>query len=392
MDDAVRFSIRHRGVAPVGRVLLPVHTREEAVRLAGVSSALHMMRIPYATARLVAGDSYDPWILDADGLPTGAGMDAVAGDGSAVQVSRWIAAAERALGEAAPSAVLLGGDGDPALAIALAAARASVPLARVGMQPAADRSQRRDVSRRICGRLADVVFADSEETLEALAHEGVARDRLHVAGDTVGELARVRTPDAMLRGRRPAGLLPGGYLCAQLGAPGDIEDDRRTASLVHALAGLAARIPTVAILSEPLRACLHRTGELMTLVRAGARILAPPPYLDTLAIAAGSGAVVTDSEDVCQEAQALGVAAYLIARSMTHGADPHSTVIVLGDDPAELAEIRLMPRRALPAAPPPAGAGPSQRVTTELVRRLGLPAAGPAGSRRVDLPNAHASI
>jgi UDP-N-acetylglucosamine 2-epimerase (non-hydrolysing) len=67
-------------------------------------------------------------------------------------------------------------------------------------------------------------------------------------------------------------------------------------------------------------------------------------YVEFLSLQAGAGAVITDSAGVQEETSILGVACFTLAResertiSLTHG-----TNVLLGDDPAVIAEITIAP-------------------------------------------------
>ena len=67
----------------------------------------------------------------------------------------------------------------------------------------------------------------------------------------------------------------------------------------------------------------------------------PLAYLEFLSLQAGAGAIVTDSGGVQEEASALGVSCYTFRPNterpitLTHG-----TNMLLGEDPAEISEVR----------------------------------------------------
>ena len=65
------------------------------------------------------------------------------------------------------------------------------------------------------------------------------------------------------------------------------------------------------VVNAQLQARLQRAGVFPQLAAAGVRVLAPQGYVETLALLAGAGAVLTDSPVAEAEAQEFGVPCYL---------------------------------------------------------------------------------
>jgi UDP-N-acetylglucosamine 2-epimerase (non-hydrolysing) len=116
------------------------------------------------------------------------------------------------------------------------------------------------------------------------------------------------------------------------------------------------------------RARLIEDGGLARLEGAGVACIEPLAYLEFLSLEAGAGAIVTDSGGVQEEASALGVSCYTFRPNterpitLTHG-----TNMLLGEDPAEIAEVRLSPHPPTPSAIPLWDGHAAERVAEVLV-------------------------
>jgi UDP-N-acetylglucosamine 2-epimerase (non-hydrolysing) len=116
------------------------------------------------------------------------------------------------------------------------------------------------------------------------------------------------------------------------------------------------------------RARLAEDGGLARLEASGVHCIEPLGYLSFLSLQAGAGAIVTDSGGVQEEASALGVSCYTFRPNterpitLTHG-----TNMLLGDDPAEIAEVRIAAHEPTPSAIPLWDGRAGERVADVLV-------------------------
>ena len=101
------------------------------------------------------------------------------------------------------------------------------------------------------------------------------------------------------------------------------------------------------------RARLAEDGGLARLEDAGVACIEPVGYLDFLSLQAGAGAIVTDSGGVQEEASALGVSCFTFRPNTERPVTlTHGTNVLLGEDPAEIAEVRPAPHPPTPCAIP----------------------------------------
>ena len=262
---------------------------------------------------------------------------------AAAPASAVAAAIERAR----PAWVLVAGDGDAAVEAALTAYGLGVPIARLGAGlRCGDRAVDAEINRMVLDELASLLLADGEDAVANLREEGADERRIRCIGSTVPDA--VRRWHAAASGRRVRAALDLGvreYLLVTLGKRENVGDADRVARLVDALSALARRLPLVIC----MRSELVPAGERARLRAAGAIVTEPLGYLDFLALESAAGGVLTDSAAVQEETTVLGVPCFTLGRSsertltLTHG-----TNLVLGDDPAEIADLVL----GAPAAPP----------------------------------------
>jgi UDP-N-acetylglucosamine 2-epimerase (non-hydrolysing) len=250
---------------------------------------------------------------------------------------------ERELDNARPALALVAGDGEQAVAATLVASAQSVPIARLGAGlRSGDPTDRAEINRIVLDELADVLFVDSEAAAAQLREEGFPEDRIACVGSTV--------PDVVLRWRSAAerrpvpealGVAGGSYVLVTLHEPENVGDEMRAARIVGALGALARRCPVVLCLPA-------REGTLHDLARgqsADMIVTDALDYLDFLSLETFAAAVLTDSAGVQEETTVLGVPCFTLARvserllTLTHG-----TNSLLGDDPADIAEIVIEAR------------------------------------------------
>jgi len=352
-------------------VLHAVGSRSEAVRLAAVAASLNARGVPQTVARLIGPGALGGEVLDRDGLPR---TEALVDGGTETDVERTaraLAAAEQTLLEQRPSLVVLAGDADGALAFALAASKLNLPVVRIGAGlRCGDFSLSEEINRTLTDQLADLLFTDSTEVADVLECEGIDIGRVRHVGNTAVDLLRRCEVVAERRAAwRQFDVTPGGYVLATLHRPENVRDDLRVARIAAALSDLGRRKPVVLPLHPATRARLEPTGGLDALADAGVRVTGPLGYLDFLSLEQSAGAILTDSGLVQDEASALGVRCYTLRRATERiVALTHGTNLLLGDDPDEITEVRLMDRPPVPAAIPLWDGRASERVADELGR------------------------
>ena len=287
-----------------------------------------------------------------------------------VQTAKVLSEFEQVLIDIQPDVVVVAGDVNSTLACALAASKLGIAIVHLeaGLR-SFDWSMPEEVNRVLTDRLADVLLAHSPEAVDNLEAEGIPRGRVYNVGNTmIDSLRRCEKRARDLTTWETVGMEERGYVLVTLHRPSNVDDPVRLQQIVGGLVGLAEHAPVVFPIHPRTRARLVEDGGLARLEAAGVSCIEPLAYLEFLSLQAGAGAIVTDSGGVQEEASALGVSCYTFRPNterpitLTHG-----TNMLLGEDPAEIAEVRLSPHPPTPSAIPLWDGHAAERVADVLV-------------------------
>ena len=295
------------------RITVPVGTRPEVIKLAGVVTGL---RAAGHQVRCVAtGQHSDPALAGdlfaALGCPPDATWTLPDGAGEGARVGALLAAAYAELATHRPDAVLVLGDTYSAPLVAMAARRYGVGVVHLeaGLRSVNQLSME-ETNRRLMVALATVHLAPTELAAGFLRDEGVAAERVRVVGNTVIDALRVSGVP-----RVPPGERRGVAVTAHRAT--NVDDPQRLAELVRLVATLGRRLGPVTFPLHPrTRDRLVAAGRLDELAAApGVELTAPLPYDGMLRLLSRSRLVVTDSGGLQEEASYFGVPAIVLRRS-----------------------------------------------------------------------------
>jgi UDP-N-acetylglucosamine 2-epimerase (non-hydrolysing) len=301
-----------------------------------------------------------------------------------VQTAKVLSAFENVLIEVQPDVVLVAGDVNSTLACALAASKLGIAIAHLeaGLR-SFDWSMPEEVNRVLTDRLADVLFAHSPEATDNLKAEGICPGKVYNVGNTmIDSLRRAEKRARELEAWTSVGFSERAYILVTLHRPSNVDDPARLQAIVGGLVKLAAEAPVVFPIHPRTRARLAEDGGLAALEEAGVACIEPVAYLEFLSLQAGAGAIVTDSGGVQEEASALGVSCFTFRPNterpitLTHG-----TNVLLGEDPAEIADVRPSPHAPTPCAIPLWDGHAGERVADVLVANYVLSAGDIISSR-----------
>lgn len=330
---------------PVLDVLAVAGTRPEAIKLAPVLSALRAQGLE---ARLgVTGQHrglMERALADC-GLRAEFDLGVMRpGQGLSALLGRTLAALEAPLARLAPRVVLVQGDTTSALAGALAAAAAQLPVGHVeaGLRSGDPRLPfPEETNRRLIADLATWHFAPSEGARAALLREGVAAESIHVTGNTVLDACRE------LEGPPPEGL--GEFVLVTLHRR-EITSGagRALRAILAALGEIAAAHPELAWVF-PAHPRVRAAVEEVLAGQKNLRILPPQPYPAFLGLLRAARFALSDSGGVQEEGPALGTPV-LVVRDKTERPEALASggARLVGTDPVR---IRAAVEEML-AAPP----------------------------------------
>lgn len=261
------------------------------------------------------------------------------GSGShAEQTGLILSRAESALRELAPAAVVVIGDTNSTLGVALAAAKLRIPVVHVeaGLR-ARDRLMAEEINRRAVDAIASLLCTPCEAATARMREEhsdtavvetgDVALDVLRGVED------RLPAPDAIVPGL--GSML---YCFATLHRAELTDTPARLIGILHSLAAMGT--PTVLAVHPRTRAALSAAGFSGDHI-GPLRLIPAVGYLESLALVRGARAVVTDSGGLQREAYWLGTPCVTVrgetewAETVACGAN---RLLAPEDAPRELAE------------------------------------------------------
>jgi UDP-N-acetylglucosamine 2-epimerase (non-hydrolysing) len=364
-----------------------VGARPNFVKMAPVIEALERRRV-FRQVVVHTGQHYDSKMSDkvlADlDFPE---VDIFLGVGSGthgVQTAKVLSAFEKVLIDVQPDVVVVAGDVNSTLACALAASKLGIAIVHLeaGLR-SFDWSMPEEVNRVLTDRLADVLLAHSPEAADNLKAEGICTGKVYNVGNTmIDSLRRAEKRARELRAWETVGMTEREYILVTLHRPSNVDDPARLQAIVGGLVGLASHSSVIFPIHPRTRARLAEDGGLAQLEEAGVACIEPVPYLEFLSLQAGAGAIVTDSGGVQEEASALGVSCFTFRPNterpitLTHG-----TNVLLGEDPAEIADVRPSPHPPTPCAIPLWDGHAGERVADVLVANYVLTAGDTVSAR-----------
>ena len=279
-------------------------TRPQVIKASRLRAALAAIGPVFA---LDTGQHYD-WAMSALlyqqlGIERPDGFLEVGSGSHAEQTGLILLRAEAALREVGPRAVVVIGDTNSTLGVALAAAKLRIPVVHVeaGLR-ARSRIMAEEINRRAVDAVAAVLCTPSESATARMRVEhpdALVRQTGDVALDVLlGVRGRLPAVDAVVPGLAPP------YLYATLHRAELTDDPGLLAGVLRALAAVG----TPAVFSVHPRTAQVLTGIGLTGDRIGLLRLVPAVgYLESIALVANARAVVTDSGGLQREAYWLGV-------------------------------------------------------------------------------------
>jgi UDP-N-acetylglucosamine 2-epimerase (non-hydrolysing) len=306
--------------------------------------------------------------------------DHVLGVGSAshaVQTARVMERIEPVMLEERPNLVLVPGDVNSTLAVALVAVKLGIKLAHLesGLR-SFDRSMPEEINRIVADQFSDYLLIHSDEGRENLVAEGLDPSGIHFVGNTmidslVAMEGRFRALDAAAR----YGVQPGQYLLVTLHRPA-LVDGPLLGQAMSALSAVAEELPVLFPAHPRTRKMMHNLE-----LGPGVKVLDPVGYLEFLSLEADAAAVLTDSGGVQEETTYLGVPCFTLRDNTERPVTVRAgTNTLLGLDPDRIGEIlpALAAREPAKLPHPPGWDGQAAHRVADLFGDAHEPSLSPA--------------
>ena len=288
------------------KVATIVGTRPEIIRLSRVMAALD----EHCEHTLVhTGQNYDYELngifFDDLGIRKPDRFLEAAGATGAETIGKVIIAADQALAELQPDAVLVLGDTNSCLAV-IPAKRRKIPTFHMEAgNRCFDMRVPEEINRRIVDHTADINLTYSDIAREYLLAEGLPADRIIKTGSPMCEVLahyapKIAASDALDR----LGLQAGRYFVVSAHREENIESDRNFAGLVASLNAVAASYDMPVVVSTHPRT-RKRIDALGIVLDQRVQLLKPLGFSDYVRLQKDAKAVLSDSGTINEEASIL---------------------------------------------------------------------------------------
>ena len=335
---------RRAHLTGVIKVLHVVGARPNFMKVAPVWEQLR--KDPRVRQVLVhTGQHYDPNMSEVFfqdlGMPA---PDAHLGAGSgshAQQTAKIMVEVEPVIQREKPDVVVVVGDVNSTVAVALVAAKQGVAVAHIeaGLRTW-DWSMPEEVNRVLTDRMSELLFTPSQDADENLAKEGIDPRRVHFVGNVMIDSLHAALPRAReSRIHEQLGVRKGEYALVTLHRPSNVDAPAALEKLIGALSEVSGRIPVVFPIHPRTRARLWADASLRERVERarGLKLAEPIGYLDFVALTANARLVMTDSGGVQEETTALGVPCLTLRSNTERPVTVEvGTNILVGTDPAQV--------------------------------------------------------
>jgi UDP-N-acetylglucosamine 2-epimerase (non-hydrolysing) len=291
------------------RIAVVAGTRPEAIKLAPVVGLLGSEALVIHT-----GQHYSPGMSGHLATEIAFEPNNLPDETRGGQLGRLTGALDRTFRLHQPDAVLVQGDTTSALAGALAANTAGVPLAHLeaGLR-SFDRAMPEEHNRVLIDHLSDLCCAPGPVAFANLLAERVAPERIEITGNTIVEAVAAALPSELEQQAflDHLQLVRSGYVLATVHRPENTDD---TESLRTILSELAA-LPLPVVLPVHPRTQRHIDAFGLTHLAGKLKLIAPTAYPALLTLINNAAVIVSDSGGIQEEVTVLKRPVLVVRRS-----------------------------------------------------------------------------
>jgi UDP-N-acetylglucosamine 2-epimerase (non-hydrolysing) len=206
--------------------------------------------------------------------------------------------------EKKPDLVVVYGDVNSTVAAALVCSKLMIRVVHVeaGLR-SFDREMPEEINRLVTDQLSDLLFTPSDDGNRNLEREGIAPEKIFLAGNVMIDTLVRMLPEA---DRRLPADLPSRYALVTLHRPSNVDDLDWLGSLLSSLERVGHDLHVIFPVHPRTRQKIASLG-IDPGKHGQIRYLEPLPYLDFLALQKHAAVVITDSGGIQEETTFLGV-------------------------------------------------------------------------------------
>ena len=307
------------------------------------------------------------------------------GSGShAYQTGEVMKRIEPVLEEMRPNLVVVVGDVNSTLAVALTAAKLRIPVAHVeaGLR-SFDRTMPEEINRLVTDAVSDYLFVTEESGRQNLLREGINESKIFFVGNVmIDSLEESRRLWERSNIHDCLELKKGMYGVVTLHRPSNVDDPTRLGGIIGALAQVACELPLIFPIHPRTRKHLEALngaaptfwGDNGKVLPRGISCLDPLNYVDFMALVAHARLVLTDSGGLQEETTVLGIPCLTLRENTERPVTvTHGTNRVIGMSPARITEeaFGILASPQLASSSPPLWDGrAAERIVTILKAHL----------------------
>jgi len=221
------------------------------------------------------------------------------------QTAKIISRSERLIKKERPDVVLVEGDTNSALGVALAASKLKIPIGHVEAGCRSfDKNMPEEINRVLIADLASAHFAPTRTCVSNLLKEGISREKIFLTGHPIVDVLHQFRQRIGHSATRRLGLEPREYYLATVHREENVESKEALEGIVESLSVLS-RSRSVVFPIHPHTLKFIKRFKLEKYLKS---LVATEPvgYLDALDLISHSKVVLTDSGGIQQEAALLG--------------------------------------------------------------------------------------
>ncbi len=209
-----------------------------------------------------------------------------------------------------PGYIVVVGDVNSTMAVAITAAKLCLPVAHLeaGLR-SGDRTMPEEINRIVTDALCDLLWTPSEDADEHLRREGIPEGKIVRVGNIMMDSYE------MLRGKIEAentwerlGFTPGEYGVVTLHRPSNVDQEETLRKLVSTLTAISLKLPLIFPVHPRTRKNLASFGLLDELEQTGGIVLLEPMgYIPFMSLVGKTKVVITDSGGIQEETTYLDI-------------------------------------------------------------------------------------